>query len=115
MDLVFDPAQRVGRVVVVGRNEVEFELLVPGGVGTLRHNRPGALALKPGLNIRPHTGQFNVALVCKNIYMSFDLLPEIFLTSKTGVLQMPSATDVNLGYGVISPIYNSKAKQGGIL
>ena len=28
---------------------------------------------------------------------------------------MPSATDVNLGYGVISPIYNSKAKQGRIV
>ena len=43
--------------------------------------------------------------------MSFDLLPEIFLTSKTEVLQMPSATDVNLGYGVISPIYNKAKKK----
>ena len=36
----------------------------------------------------------------------------IALTSKTEVLQMPSATDVNLGYGFISPIYCSKAKKG---
>ena len=35
------------------------------------------------------------------------------LTSKTEVLQMPSATDVNLGYGFISPIYCSKAKKVG--
>ena len=32
-------------------------------------------------------------------------------TSKNEVLQMPSATDVNLGYGFISPIYCSKAKK----
>ena len=29
-------------------------------------------------------------------------------TSKTEVLQMPSAIDVNLGYGVTSPIYRNK-------
>ena len=28
---------------------------------------------------------------------------------------MPSASDVNLGYGVISPIHNSKAKQAKIV
>ena len=32
------------------------------------------------------------------------------ITSKTEVLQMPSATDVNLDYGVISLIFGSKAK-----
>ena len=33
-------------------------------------------------------------------------------TSKTEVLQMPSASDVNLGYGFMSPIYCSNAKKG---
>ena len=36
-------------------------------------------------------------------------------TSKTEVLQMPSAIDVNLGYGVISPNNHSKAKKGRIV
>ena len=40
----------------------------------------------------------------------------IFLeTSKTEVLQMPSATDANLGYGVMSPIYRSSQKRFYIL